>query len=542
MATYYVRISGNDSNTGLSPAQAWRTIGKALGSSGISSGDTVFIGAGTYRETVTVGMTSATSETKVIGDTLGTYTGDAGEVIWSAYTAGDLVSPSTNTTCNLSGRDYLTFANIAFIGGSASPSCIISTAGTPRNISFLNCTFFGSSTSFGWLMYITSSFAESLNWTINGCRFWGRGGIGLNPASSLSGSHFNLNVSIQNSIFWTFQIGIGIEIQSPYTINGNGITIISCLFLGQQTASIYNSYSALNATYPTTVQNSVAIGVNVAMSSNASGSFVDGGGNRFQTFGNVVSGVSVHATTRGGFWPNLFPLELGQSVALGLPYRHPLMPYAASGTYPGGSLGFGNVSGGTSTDILGAARPSGTAIYYDSGTATSATASTLVDTTKNFPSAYLVGWKIRIVSGTGAGQIKTIRTNDATSVSISGGAPAGGQWAVTPDATSGYVIYQGSQVETGKATGGSTSTLIDSNANWATNQWSGYSCAFDNQVATVSSNTATTLTFTATVTAPTSSSQYSLYFPGSSVTSTNPSAGAFEGSNTGRIDTSTYAP
>ena len=48
MATYYVRINGNDANNGTSAATAWRTWKKALGSTGISSGDTLYIGAASY--------------------------------------------------------------------------------------------------------------------------------------------------------------------------------------------------------------------------------------------------------------------------------------------------------------------------------------------------------------------------------------------------------------------------------------------------------------------------------------------------------------
>ena len=62
MTTYYVRTTGNNASAGTSPATAWATLTKALGASGIASGDTVYVGAGTYRETVTVAMTSPTAE------------------------------------------------------------------------------------------------------------------------------------------------------------------------------------------------------------------------------------------------------------------------------------------------------------------------------------------------------------------------------------------------------------------------------------------------------------------------------------------------
>ena len=78
MATYYIRQSGSDANNGTSPATAWRTLGRALGSgSPVVGGDTVYVGAGTYRETVTVGI-SPTSQVTLIGDVAGAYTGDAG--------------------------------------------------------------------------------------------------------------------------------------------------------------------------------------------------------------------------------------------------------------------------------------------------------------------------------------------------------------------------------------------------------------------------------------------------------------------------------
>jgi len=73
MATYYVRTDGSDSNTGLgsTAALAWRSVQKAINSGGVTSGDTVYVAPGTYRETAWNGQTF-TSTTTFIGDALAT--------------------------------------------------------------------------------------------------------------------------------------------------------------------------------------------------------------------------------------------------------------------------------------------------------------------------------------------------------------------------------------------------------------------------------------------------------------------------------------
>jgi len=68
-----------------------------------------------------------------------------------------------------------------------------------------------------------------------------------------------------------------------------------------------------------------------------------------------------------------------------------------------------------------------------SGTATSATATTLVHSSKTWTASQWVNSQVRIVSGTGAGQIRNITANDATSVTVA-------TWTITPDATSVYQI------------------------------------------------------------------------------------------------------
>src|SRR5687767_9610977 len=79
--TYYVRTSGNDSKNGQTPHNAWRTINKAAERA--RAGDTVYVGGGTYLQSTPamfVEQSTALSPIKLIADTTGVKTGDAGNV------------------------------------------------------------------------------------------------------------------------------------------------------------------------------------------------------------------------------------------------------------------------------------------------------------------------------------------------------------------------------------------------------------------------------------------------------------------------------
>lgn len=76
MSTYYIdSTNGSDSNNGLGPDAShasnkpFLTIGKLIAASGVFvNGDIAYIAPGYYRETITVGITSLTSEGQIIGD------------------------------------------------------------------------------------------------------------------------------------------------------------------------------------------------------------------------------------------------------------------------------------------------------------------------------------------------------------------------------------------------------------------------------------------------------------------------------------------
>lgn len=67
---------------------------------------------------------------------------------------------------------------------------------------------------------------------------------------------------------------------------------------------------------------------------------------------------------------------------------------------------------------------------FDGGTATDGDASTITCGTKAWPTNGWANYEIRILSGTGAGQIRTVASNTATVITVSAA------WTTTPDATS----------------------------------------------------------------------------------------------------------
>ena len=124
MAIYYVRTDGNDLNTGLGPAtnQAWQSITKALGATGIGSGDTLYIAPGDYRQPVqiTVGGTY-TAPTFVYGNpTASQFSGiTAGRVLITTRLISDTGASNVNQYLILmTSKDYLNFENLIFETGT----------------------------------------------------------------------------------------------------------------------------------------------------------------------------------------------------------------------------------------------------------------------------------------------------------------------------------------------------------------------------------------------------------------------------------------
>ena len=140
------------------------------------------------------------------------------------------------------------------------------------------------------------------------------------------------------------------------------------------------------------------------------------------------------------------------------------------------------------------------------GWATSGTATTLVDTTKTWRPNQWLNCRVRVMCGTGEGNGSVITSNTSNTLTVA-------SWGVaTPDATSKYEIMD----SFGVVTTAGTTTLTDANKNWEPNALVGKrvriiaGSGVGNE-ATITANTATVLTLSASITTASSSGDESCY-------------------------------
>jgi hypothetical protein len=513
VTTYYVRKSGSDAAAGTSAGAAWATIGKALLAGGMATGDTVYIGAGIYREAVTVGITP-TTPTNVIGDVTGQFTGDAGEVRWHGG-AHDFIAPST--PLNLNTKNYLAFSNIVFYG----PSAVLTNIGG-HDCSFTACAFFGGLNG-------TTTVDIATNLTFDRCYFLAYATpLAFNlPKSSVA--DYDVNILIRNCLI----LGLGatsvsIATTGAVSFKPGGVHIRSSTILGGN--GVLSNTVNLSTSIPCTVYDCLILASNVGISFGAAGQCLeDFNLIHAASLRNANVAVGTHSNTVASMPPVLSigheAIWGGQPRPFGLPPRDSL------------AHGWGSQSGGPAVDILNRPRPSGANRVLFTGTATAGAATTLTNSGATWGTNQLAMAVCKITGGTGSGQTKLIKSNTLTVLTFYG------NWKTTPDNTSTYAIYFGTPSETFTCTSGSTTTAVQSTASWATNMWAGFVLEVtagtgSGQTTTITSNTGTTLTVPTLGTGLDNTSQCVIYKQ-TSVDASNKSVGCFERHDTAEKETGT---
>jgi len=360
-----VSPSGSDANNGLGPDASaatnkpWLTIGKALGASGIASGDTVYLAPGVYREVVTVNMTSATAETKVLGDPAnaqGFKNGSGvllapGQVQWTAYTTNDKTAPG-GTLLNLNARDFLTFQNILLVGGNGV--IVLATTTTSTDCKFVDCGFLIGHVGSQRLIDVTAAFNTALNWTFDRCFFIGGASDSLRfTLTTGTGADYDANVLIENSLFVSGGgISISVAASGASANKGGGIRARNCTAIKRSEFML--TAANVSATIACTVNNCAILGMGnsaVALNANTSGQITEDY-NLIQAATprtNVTAGT--HSISDGSYAP-LF--SFGQTRIFGMNLRPFGEPWTSSPL-----LAFGNDGTQTAYDLRHNPRPAG---------------------------------------------------------------------------------------------------------------------------------------------------------------------------------------
>jgi hypothetical protein len=350
MATYYVRTDGNDGNagTGSASGQAWNTIQKALGATGIGSGDMLYIAPGVYREAVTIGGTYSTT-TYITGDpTASQFSGvAAGEVRITGFSS-DTSSTSIGTPITATSKNNLYWSNIFF---QNQIRVIIAT--TCNGWTFDKCyaqsmrAGGGSPTNTTASISMSGTAGTSLNLTVTKCIFDSAACFFIdNPRHTTT---YDAGISWSDCLFFvpnnqTYPYALYTSPAAGSTFPTGG-SMTNCTFVaGSSGVGTVVCEYGWNNTTPFQIKNCLHLGAGRFLNCATSGAMVE----TYNRYPNAtLTGVTASGTSSSA---GIYGTDLGYTTLVGLP-----SVYAFGSTFGSVNAGFGVSSGAPATDMFGVA-------------------------------------------------------------------------------------------------------------------------------------------------------------------------------------------
>jgi len=362
MATYYVRPDGNNSNAGTGPAanQAWQTLARIVqAGTAFTSGDTVYIAPGTYRQSITTTATY-TSATNFFGDpTAAQFPGvTPGVVRITNFLSTDNASATNQLLWGGVTFDFINISNIYFDHTSLNGG--IYYTGTGSYSSIRNCIFSGNSASVAGVGTPAIRLTSIKNTTIENCIVL-RSYVGVYITTT---TDTDTNVVIRNC----FINNAGTQHCYVSNSTGGGVIVTNNLFLSSAASSV-NILGAGNATSLSYVTNNIFCHCTGSVQGGSATTIVENYNRRVSSGGNTTVPTGINTTSGAP------QFDFGHSALFNIALQKPFSSIVGSvnvgaglSTYASTTDLYGQTwSAGASTPDIGCAtdvQASGTSYYY----------------------------------------------------------------------------------------------------------------------------------------------------------------------------------
>lgn len=341
---------------------SWKTLAQLYSANGFASGDSAWA-IGTFREVVTVAMTSAVAETTLTADPSNSKgfknsSGVAispGIVIWTGYLTNDTTAPSGSSLLNLAGRDFLTVQGFWMISGARVVDGN-STAGS-TNITLRYCVCQLSSTTSFIPIQMNTTAGQQMAFTLDSCVVIANANtacVSLTNAGNSSGSDFDSLIVIKNSLLISGGTAVQILASGSATAKATGGLMYNNQTVTGSSGCVVTGWPTTGTTFG--VYNNFILHLasgSSALSAGTSGMIIED----YNMLQSPSPRSNVAAGTHSQVTPTYAPMiELGQSFLAGMLPRFLFTPSNGSPL-----LGFGNQAGGPTVDFFNRMKAAGSA-------------------------------------------------------------------------------------------------------------------------------------------------------------------------------------